>query len=238
MAQDKEPTAGTPTSDDTDAGEQTPTSGTPEKDGRDAEPSGTDPRLVMEWKAKAERLNQVERELLDMKRAQAPAATRDSADPFDEVRRQAQQFAAQNDAAAKYALMLEQKMERDLQLQRKEQADYNMLMSMPEAEREEVARHYLQNPHRFGDPKAARADLREARLERELQELRKRAEKAERKPDPDVIRTHERESPRPQEGKAETVSREDFNQRIAGMDMWQEREYRKRILDGTLKIKG
>ncbi len=67
---------------------------------------------------------------------------------------------------------------------------------IPNDERDEVERHFKANRHRLGDLKAARAEIRAAKLEAEVERLRQESKsRGAPPPDPDVVRTLERSVP-------------------------------------------
>jgi hypothetical protein len=190
-----EQTAGTPNPDGGDAGEHTPTTGTQGEDGRNAEPEGLGTitrEEALAWKAKAERVNQLESKLSEME-AQRPApAVATPADTEDEAYwSEVEKFATQGDPVAKALLRQRERDER----RERDIIDAFQLREIADAEeRQQVAAHYLKNRHRYGDVAAARDSLRVSKLEADNKRLLDALKAAQAKqPDPDVVRTHSRE---------------------------------------------
>jgi hypothetical protein len=192
--EDQTKTTGTPDQDGGDALESTGTAGTPGTDGRNAE-SGDDNRWkeALEWKAKAERVNELEAKLkeLEEEREQPPVADV-SEDPKASRRKKVEEFKQRGDPVAEDHLDLREEvhaLQRDLYLQRQ-------LDEMPADERDRVKDHFNKNWRRLGDMKAARAELVAPKLEKEVKELREKLALLEKPPDEDVMRappTHGRE---------------------------------------------
>jgi hypothetical protein len=163
-------TTGTPTQEVGDAADQQ-TTGTPAQDGRDAREAENIAKLNLEWKAKAERVNELERKLaeLENQRSQSPAATQATDPRLDRFGR-VKQFADQNDPVAQELLELRQEF---AELVSGVTVKSEIDAIRDDAEREEVRKHYLDNRHRL-DVKAARAEVRERKLSAEMDELRKK----------------------------------------------------------------
>lgn len=202
MMADEERTAGTPDPNGGDAAESTQTTGTQGTDDRNAEAtSGINRDEALAWKAKAERCNQLEAENAELKRLQqSPAATgNDRRDPIGDALQQTREFAEKGDPVAIMNLAL---------LEALKQQDTNRrLDAVPEAKRKAVEEHFNKNRHRFADIDGARAEVERNELATENENLRKElARSVGSKPDPDVVRTSEREVPA-SERKTEVMTR-------------------------------
>ena len=197
---DEQETAGTPEQDDRDAGESS-TAGTPEPDGRDAQASSDVERLNLEWKAKAERVNELERSVEELRARleQSPAASgKTSNDDDDESYWSGvEEFSGKGDPVARGTKKLRDKIS---QLEDKLERTINAVSNTMEArditdvdERKAVEKHFLANRHRLGDIRAARNEILADKREREVEHLRAELAKYSKKPDPDVVRTEGRE---------------------------------------------
>lgn len=197
--QDETQTAGTPNPDGGDAA-QGQTTGTQESEGRDAGSSGQADdftRLNLEWKAKAERLNALEAKYgsnfesaIEQRQPQSPAAdsqtNADAAYWADVV-----ESARNGDHAAKAAIQIEIQRRQD----KRDMMDALALRDIADVtERQEVYNLYTNNRTRYGDVEAAREAVRARRLEAELTKTREEIKRNTAKVDPDVVRTHSRET--------------------------------------------
>ena len=199
------PTTGTPTQDGGDAAEHAPTTGTPAAEGRDAGSQTATEEQVLAWKAKAEEANKVPGLMarideLEERQAQSPAAPGDEPDDDDDEVDwdQVRYHASRGDATAK-AQLKQQKENAELRAELREMQEGIRLLRQLDAipdkdEQKEVTKHFKQNRHRLGDINAARAEIREKKLEVENDELRKQLAAAAKKP-PSGPTTGEREVP-------------------------------------------
>jgi len=226
VANDQAKTAGTPTPDDTDALEQPGTGGTPVEDDRNAEPGeGVSPdrwKEALQWKAKAERVDELERKVEELEGGsqQPPVAespeVQAKSDQIDKTLDQAEEFKRRGDPVA--ALVLEERaerlrLERDLILTRQ-------LDRVPADEHDAVLKHFNRNRHRLGDINAARSELREKVLERDLKVANERLAKLEKGPDPEVMNappTHGREI-NARDTKTRNLTRDAWNRDMAQLD--------------------
>lgn len=196
---DETTTSGTPEPEGGDA-QGTATAGTPGTDDRNAESVENEKRLHLEWKSKAERTNQLERENAELKARldQSPADLGNDepdADAIEKLEREVNAWVEKDDPVAKWSKLKIAKLE-DRQ-EKYEQAVIfkDQIRDMPFEERQEVYDHFQANRHRLGDPKAARAEVREKKLTDENAKLREQLKKATVKNDPDVVRTVTRDVP-------------------------------------------
>lgn len=209
-------TTGTPGTDDGDAAAQTPTTGTPGTDDRDATTGEPDyKQLYLASKDKVEAANRMERELAELR------AARD-AEPEDEPDdagtdgdgvdwEKVADYARRGDQVAK-AQIANRRMQLELA---KNVRDSFQLRDISDAtERKEVLAHFAKNKHRLGDIGAARAEVRERKLEAENARLTKELELAKKKPPTDVVRTHTREVSAT-ETKARQIAGADFDREQA-----------------------
>ena len=124
------------------------------------------------------------------------------------------------DPVASYVMKLEKKLkdsEAKLDMALNEIANKSELDRIKdEEERSEVMEHFNQNRHRLADVKGARAEIREKRLEKELEQERLEREKlakalaaTSKRQNPDVVRTHDKEVTA-QELQARTMTRAEF----------------------------
>lgn len=187
MERDEATTAGTEGADDATPLEESGESGTPQPENRNAEHSAGESddwkKLAISLQEKAAKVNELERRLQQLEGGDEdpPDARRpdaEGADPFEE-------WVEKKDPVAIRLKRLERRMELEGQL-----------AEMPADERGEVRDHFVRNWRRLGDMKAARAEIRETKLDQENRELRDRLAKLERGPDPEVMNappTHGRE---------------------------------------------
>ena len=213
MSDEKE-TAGTSNQDGGDAGDSS-TAGTPGENGRNAQDSENIARLNLEWKIKAERANELEREVAELRaqQAQSPAAQSQGSgeDQIQQLVAQAQDFQRKGDPVAALTLMHEARL---AQLAQDTQFALQ-IRDLPLEERQEVYNHFQKNRHRFGDPAAARAEIQAGKYAEENKRLREELAKASsRKPDPDVVRTEGRDVPA-SEHKKRTMTVAEFDHRQA-----------------------
>jgi len=180
-------TTGTAAPHDGDAAGK-PTTGTVVDAGRDAEAglSEDQKKLLLVHKEKAERANALEKENQDLKaqlaeRTQPPPAPAGAAGD-DEMRRQTMDELRRLAPVDPVSRALLWNMERDNERER-EIVEAFQIRDLPVEERAEVTKHYLANRHRFGDPLAARADLKASKFETENAELRAKVAQLDKKPD-------------------------------------------------------
>lgn len=204
MADEQAQTTGTPTQDGGDAAAVEPTTGTPETDGRNAvADSNINRDEALAWKAKAERLNEIERENQELRaRLQPPAADED--DPEVEHYEACQAAIAEarrnNQRPPAWAVADVRRYERE---QQRDQVIGALFETAPEPTRAAV-KEYAKNPNAYpGGIRQAQAELerralsaaqsekdqRIAQLEKELQQARAN------RVDPNTVRTSGSEGP-------------------------------------------
>ena len=184
-------TTGTPEQVVGDAAEQTPTTGTPATEGRDAEPNDI-AKLNLEWKAKAERVNELEKKLAELEsREPSPAAP---AEEDDVDWNQVEDYARRSDQVAK--AQLRAKRERDeliyaLTMQ-------NQLQEIDDKEERKQARElFLKNRQQYGSVAAAHDAIKLKKAVEDNERLRQELKRASvNRPDPNVVRTEERDMTR------------------------------------------
>lgn len=218
-----ERTTGTPPTDDGDAAASTPTTGTPGGDGRDADSSEPDYKaMYLASKDKIEEANRLkaENDALRMRADQPPADQDDDEEapagddgnglPTKVDWARVQDYASRGDEVAKAQI------ENRILIERlaRNTSDTFTLKEIDKAEQAEVKAHYQKNRHRLADIKAARAEVRERKLDAENQRLTKELEAARKQPPTDVVRTHSREVSST-EAKARKMSYAEFDQRQA-----------------------
>lgn len=168
MAENEAQTTGTPEQDGGDAAEVQPTTGTPETDGRNAvADSNINRDEALAWKAKAERLNEAERELQELRaRLQPPAADDDDDLELAHLQRCQQEVAeakARGERPPTWAV-------RDLRSYEREQQMAQVLgvvfEKLPDDAKAAV-KEYAANPAKYpGGIKQAQAELQRQSLEK------------------------------------------------------------------------
>ena len=189
-------TAEKPTQEGGDAAAQTPTAGTPAEEVRNAQDENI-AKLNLEWKAKAERTNELERENAELRAHQAPspAATDARAANVDEDGvdwSAVENFARQGDPVAKAQIATKRSQDTLI----RELANVRAIDQIPDAElRKEAADHFAKNRHRLGDPQAAIAEVSAKKLATENERLKAELAKAAANQPVKGVNTSAREVP-------------------------------------------
>lgn len=184
-------TTGTENQDGGDASE-TKTAGTPDDQVRNAESEGDEYVKVSKgeldsWKSKAERANELERENRSLKerQEQSPAASDAGDDSDDPDERAVREWAAKGDPVARRMLSREERIIGAV-------ATVLELRDIEDkSERAEVQKRMKERGMGLSH---ARLEVQNERLARENEQLQAKLKK-EARPDPDVVRTAEREGP-------------------------------------------
>jgi len=193
-----EQTTGTTSADDGDAAVPTPTTGTPTDAGRDAGASSEPDykQLYLASKDKIEAANRMEAELAQLRTRREPPPDEDE-DDLDEAAQGdgvdwdvVADFARRGDQVAK-AQLANRRM--NIELAKNVRDSFQLRDIDDRDERKEVLAHFAKNKHRLGDIGAARAEVRERKLETENVRLKRELELARKQPPTDVVRTHSRE---------------------------------------------
>lgn len=226
-------TTGTPGQEGGDAAEQTPTTGTPAADGRDAQ--GGEPDYKALHLANKQTIEELKKRLDAIQEdPPQPPAAEDQGDDDDADWDQVRAWAAKGDATSK--LLLKEREQREALA--KAIVYKSQLDSLPESERRDALNHFQRHRNRFGDPLAAAADLRAKKLSDEVATLREELRKLSKKPDPDVVRTHDREVSAPEA--KDKIRRADWHREQKQLEdegRHKERMARQRLVrDGALKI--
>lgn len=202
------------------------TTGTPTQEVRDGTSQGDDlSKLNMEWKGKAETLNALfarygvsSVEELNERLAQSPAAPdtpRTETDEYGAALQATRDFAAKGDPVAKLTLQV---LERNEQLERGIGDAFTARDIADPAERALAVAHLNKNRHRLGDLPAALAEVRAARLGKELAAAQKELERMRKAPDPDVVgapKTGGREGPAQTTSARKGVTSAQFDAEVA-----------------------
>jgi hypothetical protein len=189
------------------------------RDGASKEPDYK--RMYLDGKGKIEEANRILREREQRDPEPAPAATGKAP--------RAEDWAAQGDDVAARLLQAEQNQILFAELTRMR------LDGMTGEEEQKVLDHFRANRYRLGDLKAARAELLEPTRTEEIASLKEKLRLAEvNKPDPNVIRTAEREvTASRMKG---TISRAQFDKDQKNLTHMESLKQQQALLDGALRL--
>jgi hypothetical protein len=214
---DEQETAGTPNQDGRDAAESTPTTGTPGAEDRNAQGSEVE-KEHLAWKQKAERVNELEKELeaerqrvaaLERARQTQPATAGTSSlqDRYASLLEKKQAAIEGGHIADELRidsqiglLELEYKMAQQNEVTLQEIANSQAIDRISDpALREEVRKEFNDNRRLYGTAEVARDVVLRRKLEAENADLRKRLDTQGRREahGNDVVRTEVREAPTP-----------------------------------------
>lgn len=229
MADEPKETTGTPTPDGGDA-QPTATTGTPAEDGRNASDGDERWKEALVWKAKAERLNEVEAKLAELEARQTPAAdvsTDQVAAYYAEVERQ-----AMNGTPWAIAEV------RRLKLDAERDEALRILADALPPERKEVLKEYAQNRHKYGTPEAAAEALEARKLREKVQALEAENKRlSTNRVDPNVVPTATREGPAATTSTRE-MTRAEWLERQNSLDDDERRAEQLARIKGRIVVKG
>ena len=248
MTENPEGTAGTPTQEGGDAA-ATPTAGTPEPEGRNA-PEDERWKEALQWKAKAERVNEVEARLAEMEARQTPAADADTDDPV--IGHVNDAYAVINEARSKgqppprWALHDVAQFERQKQL---EEVVTVLFESAPE-DNKAALKLYASNPGYYRTPKLAAEAIKAKQLAAQVEALQAEMAKKDaeykrataNRVDPHTVTTDTREGAS-SVSKTQEMTRAEWDQRINSFDespegAAQRMALKRQLNNGKIAIRG
>ena len=237
---DETQTTGTPTQDGGDAAQQ-PTAGTPETDGRNA---ADDERWkeALVWKEKAERYNDTQRELDQLKasRDQAPRASTPAGDE-DYQRRSYETYVsgiaaqAQDENARLWALQEQRRLQNERRIeaenQQMQQIVGYVLRALPE-EQQAPFKELQAHPEKYASLDDAQREINLRRKEAEIAKLNAEVKRLQNQ---NAVPTAGRETQSVPELKKEMTGSE-WRKRQAGLTQDQQYAEQKKLRQGEIKV--